>query len=189
MILRAAGEPELAAFDIEGEAGDGVGVHLQTHEPAHGLDHRDHQGRGRAQARAGRAVGVGNHGQRDGDAAGVVGHEAVIDALQQAQRLVGRQRRVGRRLPRLIAIGRHQQHLIIVALLDADVGEQVDGCVQDHAAILVAIGRDVGPAAAKAQPQGGASAHQFVTHSRLVGPWARFPKSGGVSGRRLDWQP
>ena len=70
-VLLAASHLEVAHYFITaaqvageiarvGQARDAVGVHLQPHEAAHGLDHGDHEGRGGTQPRAGRAVGVGH---------------------------------------------------------------------------------------------------------------------------------
>ncbi len=99
LILRAAGQPQFPPLDIERQGRDLVGVisspmNRRMASVIATTSAEDSPGPSPAGSRRRRPWSAA------GAAAGMVGHEAVVDALQQPQRLVGGQRRGGRSLPR-----------------------------------------------------------------------------------------
>ena len=119
---------------------------------AEGIDQGDDQHRGRAEPRAQRRIDSGGDRRCDRLSTRAVAHHALVDAaVQQEPRLRQLRRRLQHVLPIQFLGAEH--HLAVVAPADEGVGEAVDRRVEDRTAEFVAIGRQVGSPAGKAEPQ------------------------------------
>ena len=163
VILAAAGETEVDPFDLERQARHVIGAERKLKRAPERFDEGDDQRRGRAEAGAGRNVDRRRHRDRQPDPAAEALHHARIDGAVQHQPLADGQVRIGIERFLLADIRRPENDLVAaVAGGDMRIGEAVDGRVQDGAAVLVAVGRKIRPAAGQPQPE--RSARPNVEH-------------------------
>ena len=162
LVLLAAGQSEVDAFDFKGQMRHVIQPKRQAEQLAKRLNDRHAQRGGGAEARAGRRIDMGRDAQRQHSPLHMVAHHAQVNAGMQPQGGIGQGGPVRRHRLGHAEIICDEMHQTVLAHLDIAIGIAVDGAVQHGAAEFVAIGAEIGTTAGQAQTQRRAGPHHVI---------------------------
>ena len=151
LVLLTAGKFKVLPFDFIRQTGDFVVSEGQIHPFSETLEDANHHRGGSTETGTGGRVVVGRDGEsaRNGTE---IPDDTRIDAPDQVRSTL---QRIPERATQMRAgiIGIDPDPLPFLRF-DGAVGGEVDGCIEDQAAVQVTVGRDIAPSTGEAEPQG-----------------------------------